>query len=146
VIIVVDANVVISALVAKGVSYRVFLLNFLLNKFDFIAPEFLWREVEKHKAMLLEETKLSPDEFDEILDFLKEEIVIVPARDFIKFLPEAEKVSPDPKDKQYFALAIAFNCGIFSGDLKLKEQSKVKIYSPSKLLNILQSGRKYCHG
>jgi len=86
-------NVVISALVAKGVSYRVFLLNSLLNKFDFIAPEFLWTEVEK--------------------------------------------------DKQYFALAIAFNCGIFSGDLKLKEQSKVKIYSPSELLNILQSGRKY---
>ena len=142
-ILVVDANVVISALVAKGVSYRVFLLNSLLNKFDFIAPEFLWTEVEKHKAMLLEETKLSPDEFDEILDFLKEEIVIVPAKDFIEFLPEAEKVSPDPKDKQYFALAIAFNCGIFSGDLKLKEQSKVKIYSPSELLNILQSGRKY---
>jgi len=90
--------------------------------------------------MLLEETKLSPDEFDEILDFLKEEIVIVPAKDFIEFLPEAEKVSPDPKDKQYFALAIVFNCGIFSGDLKLKEQSKVKIYSPSELLGILQSG------
>jgi predicted nucleic acid-binding protein len=86
VIIVVDANVVISALVAKGVSYRVFLLNFLLDKFDFIAPEFLWREVEKHKAMLLEETKLSSDEFDEILDFLKEEIVIVPAKDFIRWV------------------------------------------------------------
>lgn len=138
-LLVVDANVVISALVAKGVSHRVFLLNSLLKKFDFIAPEFLWREVEKHRETLLEETKLSPDEFNEILDFLKEEITIVPAKDFIGFLPEAEKVSPDPKDKQYFALAIAFNCGIFSGDLKIKEQSNVKIYSPSELLDVLLS-------
>lgn len=138
-LLVVDANVVISALVAKGVSYRVFLLNSLLKKFDFIAPEFLWREVEKHRETLLEETKLPPGEFDEMLDFLKEEIVIVPAKDFIGFLPGAEKVSPDPKDKQYFALAIAFNCGIFSGDLKLKEQSGVKIYSPSELLEVLLS-------
>ncbi len=99
----------------------------------------LWTEVEKHKPRLLSETKLPADEFEEALEFLNEEIDIVPFGEFIGLLPEAENICPDPKDKQYFALALAFGCGIFSGDPPLKKQSAIRVFSPRELLNILLS-------
>lgn len=37
-LLVVDANVVISSLAVKGVTHKVFLLNSLLERFEFIAP------------------------------------------------------------------------------------------------------------
>lgn len=141
-LLVVDANVVISALVVKGIPYKVFFFNSLFKRFDLIAPDLLWREVDKRKPSLLEEIKLSAGEVEELLEFLKEEIDVVPAKEFVGLLPEAERVSPDPKDKQYFALALAFNCGLFSGDPELKEQSVVKVYSPRELLDILMGKSK----
>lgn len=139
---VVDANVVISALVAKGVTHKVFLLNSLLERFDFIAPELLWSEVNKHKPMLLSETHLTAEELDDALGFLGAEIDVLPAKEFVRFLPEAERISPDQKDKQYFALALAFGCGIFSGDKLLKQQSAVRVYSPRELLDMMTGAAK----
>jgi predicted nucleic acid-binding protein len=62
--LVVDANAVISCLVTKAVTFDVFLLNSVLKKLEFLAPEFLWIEVDRHKEELLEETKLTKDDFE----------------------------------------------------------------------------------
>ena len=40
-IFVVDANVVISCLIKKAITFDAFLLNSVLKKLEFIAPEFL---------------------------------------------------------------------------------------------------------
>ena len=48
--IVVDVNVVLSALLNKGDSFNVFAVNNLFNKFEFTAPEFLLTELENHKG------------------------------------------------------------------------------------------------
>ena len=55
----VDANVVISSLIKKSTMFDVFLLNNVLKKSEFIAPEFLWIEVEKNGEELLKETEYS---------------------------------------------------------------------------------------
>ena len=55
--VVVDANVIVSSLLAGGVPFRVFALNSILNKFEFMAPDFMMSETEKHIPELLEETK-----------------------------------------------------------------------------------------
>jgi predicted nucleic acid-binding protein len=74
-----DSNVVISSLLSGGVPYRVFFLNHLVERFVFIAPEFLWIEVERHREELLKETRLEQKEFTNIITFLKEEIKVIPA-------------------------------------------------------------------
>ena len=136
-IVIVDANVVISSLAAKGVTYKVFFWNSLLDRYEFVAPGFLWKEVNKHKERLLKVSKLSEDEFEEVFEFLRYEIDIVPDNEFLAFLPVAEKVCPDVKDKVYFALALALSSPLFSGDPELKDQSAVKVYNPRELLDIL---------
>jgi predicted nucleic acid-binding protein len=89
-LLVVDANVVISSLVKKGVTFEVFMLNHILKKFEFVAPEFLMVEVEKHRKELLEETKLPDDEFDEVMGFLMGEIDLIPSSQFVEFLSKGK--------------------------------------------------------
>ncbi len=82
-------------------------MNSLFRKFELIAPEFLWVEVEKHKEVLLKETKLTEEEFEEVIGFLREEIEIIPAIQFLELLPKAKELLPDhTKDALYLALAM----------------------------------------
>ena len=45
--LVIDANVVFSALIPRSIAFFVFSLNSLSKKFEFIASEYLWLEIEK---------------------------------------------------------------------------------------------------
>jgi predicted nucleic acid-binding protein len=136
--LVVDASVIISCLLKKGATFDAFLFNSILKKFQLVAPEFLWIEIRKHRAELLKETKLPDDEFDEVMEFLMEEITVVSSSQFLEFLPEAKKIlSEHPKDVPYLALALKLNCPIFSGDKVLKQLSPVKVLSSSEVLEQL---------
>lgn len=139
--IIVDVNVVLSSLLTKGDSSKVFSLNFISSKFDLISPEFFIIELEKHKKEFFNRSKLSKEEFDETLKFILEQITFIPKADFSESLPQAKKLlDEDLKDVQYVALALKFNCPIFSGDKKLKnslETSSIKVLSPKEMLNLL---------
>ena len=138
--LVVDANVIVSSLLRGGVPFKVFALNSLLNRFEFVAPDFLISETEKHKKELLRETKLPNNIFFDTMDFLVEEINIVPAEEFKEFVPRAEKMlSKHIKDVPYLALALKLNCPIFSGDKVLKRLSPVRVCSPRELPDSLLS-------
>ena len=65
-------------------------------------------------------------------------IKLIPYEEFEQFMDEAEKISPDPKDTEYLALAIKLNCYFWSNDKKLKTQNKVKVYSTEDLMNRFQ--------
>jgi len=133
-----DSNVVISCLLSGGVPYRVFFLNYLLEKHVFIAPEFLWVEVDKHRDELSEETKLSPKEFEDIITFLKEEITVIPAMQFLDMLPVAKEIlSAHQKDSMYLALALKTDSKIMTGDGKFRKLCPEKIITPRQVLDEL---------
>ena len=54
----------------------------------------------------------------------------------VLYVEEAEKLTPDPDDMAYFALALKLNCAIWSNDKKLKDQNKIKIYNTHELSKI----------
>lgn len=136
--VVVDVNVILSSLLGKGDSSKVFSLNFLFNKFDFIAPEFLLIELEKHRDEIRVRSNLSDEDFDDALEFILEQITFVPKSQFEDKLEEAEKfLSKHLKDVQYLALALKLDCPIFSGDKELKELSPVEVFSPKEMLKRL---------
>ena len=60
--IVVDSNVVYSSLLSKGKAFKVFWLNALLKRFEFVAPEFMFFELEKHFDEIISRSKLPKDE------------------------------------------------------------------------------------
>jgi len=49
-------------------------------------------------------------------------------------LAEAKKLSPDPDDAAYFALALKLGIPIWSNDKKLTGQKQVRIYSTEELM------------
>jgi len=79
-------------------------------------------------------------------NLLKEQITIIPKEEITPFIEEADKISPDPKDSIYLALAIALKSDIWSNDKKLKEdQSKITVYTTEELIeitDILKTGVK----
>ncbi|MFH1649549.1 MAG: PIN domain-containing protein [Candidatus Woesearchaeota archaeon] len=96
---VVDANIVISALIAShGKSFEL-LLNDRINLF---APEFMLDEVAKYKEVILNKSGLLSSEFDLFLDIISSRITFIQKNEFTAFLKSAGKITPDPNDVEYF--------------------------------------------
>lgn len=134
-LLVVDVNVVFSALVKRGKSFEVFEANRIFKVFEFVAPEFLFSELGKQIDRLLLQTKLTKEELSDVFSFIRREISILPFSEFSDKLSEAMELNF--KDSPYLALALKLNCPILSGDKELKEQTKVKVLSPSEALLLI---------
>ena len=130
--LVVDANILFSALIKGSFTYSLL----FSGKFHLFTPEYIFTELEKHKEEILEKTGRTSEEFFRLLDILKRRISIIPLEELIEYVEEAEKITPDPDDMAYFALALKLNCAIWSNDKKLKEQDKIRIYHTHELTEI----------
>jgi len=130
--LVIDANILFSALIKDSFNYSLL----LGGKFRLFTPEYIFTELEKHKDEILEKTERTTEEFFRLVETLKRRIVIVPLEELVPYVKEAEKLTPDPDDLAYFALALKLNCAIWSNDKKLKEQNKIRVYHTHELSKI----------
>ncbi len=130
--LVVDANILFASLIKDNASYRLF----FNEKLHLFAPEYIFSELEEHKAEILEKTEKTIEEFDNALDILKKRIILVPLEELREFIQKAELISPDPDDMAYFALALKIKCAIWSNDKKLKEQNTIEVYHTHELVGI----------
>ncbi len=64
-------------------------------------------------------------------------IEFIAKNEFQRFIPEAEKITPDPNDTEYFALALKMNCSVWSNDKNLKKQDTVRVYNTAEVLKIM---------
>jgi putative PIN family toxin of toxin-antitoxin system len=130
--LVVDANILFAALIKEGSTAKLL----ISDKLQLFAPEFLFTEFTKYEEHILKKTHRSHEEFNQFLDLLQEQITIIPKKEIIPFIDKAEKISPDPKDTVYLALAFALKANIWSNDKKLqKEQNEITVFSTEELVN-----------
>ena len=71
--LVVDANVIFSALIKDNFSY--YLL--FSGRFHLFTPEYIFTELEKHKEEILDKTERKTEEFFRLLDVLTKKITIL---------------------------------------------------------------------
>lgn len=129
--LIIDANIVFAALIKEGLTAELI----LEPEIHLFAPEFLFEEIDKHKEEILKKTSRSKGEVEELIEFLKLKIEIVPKEDFEMCITEAEGICPDPNDYMYFALALKLRIPIWTNERDLKEkQNIVKVYSTKDLL------------
>jgi predicted nucleic acid-binding protein len=122
------------ALLAKGKTADLL----FCEQLEPIAPELLFTELKKHKNELLEKTKLSEEDFSELLVLFKKKIKIVPANEFKDFLFEAnELLKSHTKDTEYVALALKFKCPLWSKEKSLKKLSRIKVLDADEVVNLL---------
>lgn len=130
-LLVVDANVVISSLIKDGTTLQVFKYNAIRNAYEFIAPSYLFTELNRQRIQQF--SSLTKKEINETLTLISDQIQMIPLSIFSHQLKEAMNLNF--KDSPYLSLAMTYNCPIFSGDKGLKKQKRVPIFSPRELLD-----------
>ena len=122
-ILIPDANSIISALIKRGKAFELFEWNDLRKEIRFVAPEYLSSEIRENISSLINRSKLSEDEILEALNKIESQIEFVPFSKFKQFIPRALEISP-PNDFPYIALALYLK----------KEGSEARILSNDKQL------------
>lgn len=133
--LVVDANILFSALIAREGLTRELIVSTQLSLFT---PEYVLEEFNNHVSELSTKTCLPRNDVVKILTELisHSNLKVIPLAELKKTRSEAQHISPDPDDVHYFALALKQKCGIWSNDKKLKTQDTVRVYSTKDLVKL----------
>ena len=132
--LVIDANEIFSFFNAKSKARE------LALRFDVLlfSPYFAIDEIKKHELSVRKRFSLSERQFSLILRFLQYVITFVPMSEYEEFVPEAERISPDPNDIDFLALALKLQSPLWSQDKALKSQLKVEVLSTAELVKKLE--------
>lgn len=131
--LVVDANVIISALVSLSGKTSGLLFS---DNFNLYAPEFLLEEIKKHGEEIKSKSGLLQGNIELALTLISLNIKFIPFSEFEQFISESSEICPDPNDIEYFALALKIKCSIWSNDKKIGNQDLVKVLTTSELLKM----------
>ncbi|MFW6273227.1 MAG: PIN domain-containing protein [bacterium] len=132
--LIIDANVIISAIIATEGKTCDLIFN---DRISLFAPEYLMEEFEEHKDEILKKSRLTNEDFEVFLSIISSRIQFIPYSEFSTYVSEVEQFTPDPDDTEYLALALKLKCSIWSNDKKLKNQDKITICSTSELIKLI---------
>lgn len=121
--LVVDANVIISAL-AKDGAVRTAIRT---SADDVYTPWYLAVEINEHRAEIRKKSGLSQQAFDSLLEELFQYVEVIPRKTMISHLHEAARglQEYDPDDTLYAAGALAVDGTVVSNDQAFEKQSVV---------------------
>ena len=143
-IIIVDANIIISALINPYSEITKLLLS-EFKSVDLLIPKYALEETINHKNKLLKEFNVSEKFFEAFLKTLNDVGLIysqelINENDFEKAKELVENI--DPKDAIYVAFSLALDALIWTGDLKLykglRRKSFTNIISSKELKQIIK--------
>jgi len=130
--LVVDANVVISALIADSKTRE---LVVMLEP-ELLTPEVIHGEIGNHEALIVEKSGMDADRVQQFIDLLFRYIETVPASEFYPYIEEAEEAigDADPDDVLYVACALAREAGVWSDDSDFDEQDLVPVFTTGEVV------------
>ncbi|MEZ3114761.1 PIN domain-containing protein [Halobaculum sp. MBLA0147] len=131
--LVVDANVVISALVADSATRELV----VTLRPDLLTPAFVHDEIDNYEPLIVEKSGMEPERVSQFVDLLFQYIDVVHADDFYRAIDTADDAigDTDPDDVLYLACAVASDAAIWSDDADFDEQSLVDVYSTGDVLD-----------
>lgn len=131
--LVIDSNIVISALIASKGKTRELIQH---PSLELYAPERLESEINKHKELIKEKIGYrggNPEALDPLLARIYNQINVVPKKEYESNLEKSKDTLDDPKDAPFLALALRLNCGIWSDEKHLNNQKQVRTYRTHEL-------------
>ena len=134
--IILDSNILFSALIRDSLTRRLI----LQYKDFFLFPSLIFDEMAKHRGLLLKKSGLNHEEFIQLLNLLLCKVIVVPKKVLEVHKREAWKIvkNIDPDDVLLIACALAYSSSvIWSEDKKLKQQSKVRVFSTEEIKGLL---------
>jgi len=130
---VIDANVVISALIADSKTRELV----VTIEPDLLTPAFVYDEIENHEFLIVNKSGMEPDRVAQFVDILFQHIEVVPAEDFYPAIERSDAAigDIDRDDVLYLACAIACNAAIWSDDSDFEDQTIVETYSTDDVID-----------
>jgi predicted nucleic acid-binding protein len=135
--LVIDTNVVLSALVKASATRRILFHPDL----ELVSPNYLLEEMNEHEEEIIDRIDLDPEIYQRIKDLILSRIEMISHDKYMDFYPNAETLMKDidPDDSAFIAVSLALECdGIWSNDKALHRQSAVKIFSTTVLMRLLE--------
>jgi predicted nucleic acid-binding protein len=122
---VVDANIILSALISDSMTRR--LLVELED--DLLTPAYVHDEIGKYTEMVSEKSGLSPAEVEDLIEILFKRIDVVPRSEVLESFQEAARImrDTDPDDAVYLAAALERDAQLWSDDGDYEEQNVVPV-------------------
>tara|TARA_Y100000031_G_C8030098_1_gene296705 strand:+ start:157 stop:567 length:411 start_codon:yes stop_codon:yes gene_type:complete len=131
--LVVDMNILFSFF-KKHSFTRKLLTNHHLTLY---APKYAFEEFQEHLDEIKSKSNINLSVYDLYKTILSWFVEFIPVSEYKEFADKASKISPDPEDTQYFALALKYGCPIWSNDRRMKNQTEVKIYTTREIVSLL---------
>lgn len=130
--LVIDANVVISALIADSKTRELI----VTLEPDLLTPEFVHDEIENYTGLIVDKSGMHLDRVAQFIDLLFQYIEVVPASKFYPYIEEADAAigETDPDDVLYVACALASDADIWSDDTDFDEQDVVETHSTTDVI------------
>lgn len=130
--LVVDANVVISALIADSKTRELI----VTLEPELLTPEVIHDEIRDYEALIVEKSGMDADRVQQFIDLLFQYIETVPASEFYPYIEEANEAigGTDPDDVLYVACALARDAGVWSDDSDFDEQDLVAIFTTGEVV------------
>ena len=135
--LVVDANVVISALITDSKTRELI----VTLEPDLVTPELVYEEIDTYEDLIVEKSGLDQDRVAQFIELLFQYIDVVPADEFYPAIDQAKAAlgDTDPDDVLYLACAIAMDAAIWSDDSDFVDQELVETYTTSEVLNSFET-------
>lgn len=130
--LVVDANVLVSALIADSKT-RELVVTLEPN---LLTPEIVHNELETHEDLIVEKSGMDRDRVRQFVELLFGHVRTVPVEDFHQYIEQAESAigETDPDDVLYLACALGCEAAIWSDDADFDEQDLVPVFTTSEVV------------
>ena len=137
-IIIIDVNVFLSALI-KDSTTREILLTY---EQEFCFPEKSLQKIRKYKPLIQQKSGLSDLDFLKLFHSLLKFVRIIPDEELLDFWDEAKQIMEhiDPEDVTFIAAALSQdNAIIWSDDRHFEKQDKVITLKTKDLVNLFEN-------
>ncbi|WP_129116858.1 PIN domain-containing protein [Halegenticoccus tardaugens] len=130
--LVVDANVVISALIADSKTRELI----VTLEPELLTAEVVHDEIGNYEALIVEKSGMDADRVQQFIDLLFQYIETVPASEFYPHIEEVDEAigDTDPDDVLYVACALARDAGVWSDDSDFDDQDLVPVFTTSEVI------------
>lgn len=133
--LVVDANIVIAALIRDGPTRELILDRDL----DLRSPSWLWDEIAARRDLLREKTHLPDRALDVLEAVLQASIQTIPDAAIVAHIPAAMDLA-DPSDVAYAAAVLAIDGTLWTHDQALIDTATYPTITTAGLLRRLEEG------
>jgi len=98
--LVVDTNVIISALIREGITRKMILFPGI----RLVTPEITFKEIESHLDIITTKSKLSKEDIQQILSVLRKNIKTIPVSRWLNHYNRAKNIIGKKDQKMFLSL------------------------------------------